>query len=342
MVDFNDNKGLKELWDVISGYMESVKLYYVLVAAVELSLFDSTIEPVAIGELSRKLSCDPVILEGVCEVLVESGFLEKLGDMYVNTDSANRYLVKRNPFSVCDAVESFSYDVSIWKRLPEILRNGPVKLSKGSFFARHVIHKMCVEAMCGELQRTLGVVCSIPAFRRARKMLDLGGGHGIYTVAFCSVNADMRGCVFDLPEVVEETEKYIRRFGLEDRICVLSGDFFRDDIGSGYDMVFSSYNPGGKNPEVVEKVYDALNSGGMFVSKQSFPVNRRNRRPIDELWWYVWTVDGMRKDKKMYSFKGDVSLDRYVAFLESVGFKVIRVDDFSDADKLVVARKEGN
>ena len=341
MLVFSDGAELEKLWSVISNSMEQLKLYYMLLAAVKLSLFDAVESPKSVSELSCELSCEPLILEGLCNALVEVGFLRKDEDRYVNTSVTSRYLTKRSPFSVCDAIESFSNDISIWAKLSELLKEGPFKLSKGEFFARHVIHRMCVEAMCGELQKTLDVVCSISAFRNVRRMLDIGGGHGIYTVGFALANPEMRGYIFDLPEVAREAKRYIERFELGNRVHVLSGDFFKDDIGKGYDMVFSSYNPGGKNPEVVKKIYNALNDGGMFVSKQSFPVDGRDKSSIDELWWYMWTVDGMKKDRRMYSFKGDVSLEGYVDFLEGLGFKAIRVEDFSNADKLVVARKGG-
>ena len=50
----------------------------------------------------------------------------------------------------------------------------------------------------------------------------------------------------------------------------LSGDFFVDPIGSGYDIIFSSSNPGGNVSALIPKIAAALNDGGLFITKQPF------------------------------------------------------------------------
>ena len=72
--------------------------------------------------------------------------------------------------------------------------------------------------------------------------------------------------MFDLPNVVEETKKFIKKYNAKN-VFTIAEDFYKDDIGKGYDIIFCSYNSGGKNPKIAEKVYNALNEGGLFINK---------------------------------------------------------------------------
>jgi predicted O-methyltransferase YrrM len=101
------------------------------------------------------------------------------------------------------------------------------------------------------------------------RVLDLGGGSGVFAMAFARVKQDLHATVFDLPEVVGLTRQYVADAGLSDRIDTLAGDYRTDDIGDGYDLVFLSAivhsNSDGRNAELIRKCADALNPGGQVV-----------------------------------------------------------------------------
>ena len=68
---------------------------------------------------------------------------------------------------------------------------------------------------------------------------------------------------------------------MQDRMDVLGGDFNRDSIGEGYDIVFTS-NALQFAPDidsVVKKVFDALNPGGVFVSIFGFGQSNEGTKP---------------------------------------------------------------
>ena len=56
---------------------------------------------------------------------------------------------------------------------------------------------------------------------------------------------------------------------MEDRMKAIGGDVYRDSIGEGYDLVLACSSVQGyrdKLDSVVKKVYDVLNTSGVFVS----------------------------------------------------------------------------
>jgi 2-polyprenyl-3-methyl-5-hydroxy-6-metoxy-1,4-benzoquinol methylase len=69
------------------------------------------------------------------------------------------------------------------------------------------------------------------------RMLDLGGGHGGYSIELARLRSDVRATVFDKPEVIETTRQIVEESGLDDRVTALPGDFHIDPIGSHYHVV---------------------------------------------------------------------------------------------------------
>ena len=146
--------------------------------------------------------------------------------------------------------------------------------------------------------------------------------------------------MFDLPQVVEKTKEYIKKFGC-DRVKVIAGNFLNDDIGKNYDIVFSPYNPGGKNPDLISKIYSSLNEGGLYINKQVF----RDDKEISllDLEWNLWNFEGIEKSSKVYTFKNDLSFKEYLNKLKEVGFKVQNVISLDEetGTKIIIAKKRG-
>ncbi len=69
------------------------------------------------------------------------------------------------------------------------------------------------------------------------RILDLGGGHGEYAMALLRARADLEAVVFDLPPVIAVTQELVASQGLGDRVTLVAGDFLRDPLGDGYQLV---------------------------------------------------------------------------------------------------------
>jgi ubiquinone/menaquinone biosynthesis C-methylase UbiE len=59
-----------------------------------------------------------------------------------------------------------------------------------------------------------------------RKLVDIAGGHGSLIAALLKSNSEMKGILFDLPDVVEGAKKRMEAEGLSDRCEVVAGSFF--------------------------------------------------------------------------------------------------------------------
>ncbi|MCD6493932.1 MAG: hypothetical protein J7K36_09110 [Archaeoglobaceae archaeon] len=328
-----------EFNELLKNAMDGFRIYCLILSAVKLRIFDVLKTPKSVDEIAEKLECnDRKLIYILCEVLKSKGLVLEEDRMYKNSEIADEFLTSDSFFSQCKFIENTFGNLKLWLELPEIIKHGVTKRTRDAskFFAEIVIHSLAQNALLGELQKTVKIVSEFEEFKNAKKLLDLGGGHGLYAMAFTALNENLKAYVFDLPHVVEKTKEYIRRFNA-DRVDVIAGDFFVDAIGSNYDMVFSSYNPGGKKAELIPKIYASLNKNGLYVNKQYFCSNRTDFTLID-LEWNLWNFN-VEKAEKAYTFKDDLSFKEYIEELEKVGFEVLKVVDIDANDKIIIAKK---
>ena len=70
-----------------------------------------------------------------------------------------------------------------------------------------------------------------------RRILDLGGGSGAYSIAFAKASPDVQCEILDTPEVVPLTAEYVSQAGVSAQVSLRAGDMLQDDFGSGYDII---------------------------------------------------------------------------------------------------------
>jgi ubiquinone/menaquinone biosynthesis C-methylase UbiE len=73
-----------------------------------------------------------------------------------------------------------------------------------------------------------------------RKLVDLGGGTGIYALELLKQNPHLRAVVMDRPEVLVVAEECARDSGVTERHELIAGDMFTDPIPHGTDVILLS------------------------------------------------------------------------------------------------------
>ncbi|MBN1165652.1 MAG: hypothetical protein JXA44_00820 [Methanospirillaceae archaeon] len=307
-------------------------LFTVILAASELHLFDMLQEARDISEICRKNSPHEVI-EILCEILCSSGILTKEADgRYKNSEMASVYLRSTSPYFQKAYLENNRKVLfDIWFPLAGRIMAGPVSYSREHYFKDLSLPSMAENAICGRLQDVLYEITSLEGFSNCRKTLDLGGGHGLYAIALALKNPRMTCVIQDLPLVIPFAEEYIARYGVAGRVTTLPGDFFTDSIGSGYDIIFSSSNPGGRRPDMVQKITDALRPGGYFITVQSRGGEQENL--FSRLEWLLWNFSD--DDKGSRDWKGRVPFpdEKYLTALSDAGLVLLREREISDPYK---------
>jgi len=61
----------------------------------------------------------------------------------------------------------------------------------------------CKDCARGRLQKTLELVCALPEFKSARRLIDLGGGgDGLFAIGFAQESPNLEVIVYDQPEII--------------------------------------------------------------------------------------------------------------------------------------------
>ena len=103
-----------------------------------------------------------------------------------------------------------------------------------------------------------------------RRMLDLGGGSGVYSIAFAKAAVDLHAEIVDMPEVVPIAKQHIADAGLSDRITVRAGDMLVAELPpQSYDFVLLSsichmFSPE-ENRALLARAHAALASKGRIA-----------------------------------------------------------------------------
>jgi SAM-dependent methyltransferase len=174
-------------------------------AATASGLLAALDRPKSAAELARELSLDPRAVALVLGPLCALGMLELRDDRYRRGASDER-------------------PDSIWTRLEGFLKTGEVEPyidgpgQRGAFYAAGVVR--LAEVMlpaAGELAEVL---------RPVSRIVDMGAGAGVWSVAMAEAFSDTEVVGVDLPEVVPAIRAWATKRGVEARIDARAGDYF--------------------------------------------------------------------------------------------------------------------
>ncbi len=86
------------------------------------------------------------------------------------------------------------------------------------------------KAMSETSQLSSASIAAAFSFRNINTLVDLGGGEGILLYTILLKNNKLKGILFDLPHVVATAAQLAEEFGVENRLQIIPGSFFKDDL----------------------------------------------------------------------------------------------------------------
>jgi (2Fe-2S) ferredoxin/predicted O-methyltransferase YrrM len=322
-----ENIGLLE---ILRGFMSS----RALLTALELDVFTAIGHSASAPQLANKLHTDARATEMLLNVLVSLDLLSKKSDVYYNTPITARFLSTDSPENTRPGLMHNVYLWNSWSTLTEcVLRGGPAGKSRSGERDEESTRAFIAAMDRNAKERATQVVGAVGnGFRR---MLDLGGGSGAYSIAFAQANPQLHVEVLDQPAVVPLTQDYIRRAGLEARIRTRVGDMRTDQFGHGYDLVLLSaiahmFSPE-ENRDLLARIYRSLEPNGKLVL-QDFILEADKTSPsfaaLFSLNMLVNTEGG-----------ASYSESEYDAWLRAAGFRVSKRVRLPGPANLMIATK---
>jgi 2-hydroxy-4-(methylsulfanyl)butanoate S-methyltransferase len=286
---------VREISAITYGFMASKALF----AALEFDLFTHIAQGAeSNGALATATSIAENRLVTLLAALKSLGLISEVGGRLVNAPATARYLVAGAPGDFRDYVRfvngEFGYES--FRHLSAALRGERVFPEKGTY------EGLVYEAGIGEQFSSAQHTGSLgPARLLAKrldltdrhKLLDMGGGSGAYSIAFCALNQRLSATILDFPETVDTAKRYARVAGLSDRIAHVGGNAITVDWPSGHDVVLMSYvwsAVGEADIAVLAKrAADALLPGGLVLI-HDFVVDEARQGPPFAAWYLLGSV----------------------------------------------------
>jgi hypothetical protein len=95
-------------------------------------------------------------------------------------------------------------------------------------------------ALAGRARNVAPILAETYPLDGVRTLIDVGGGTGIYAIAWLRQHPTLRAIVWDRPEVLKVAREMAEEYGVVDRLEFLPGDMFRDPVPTGADVILLS------------------------------------------------------------------------------------------------------
>jgi len=239
----------------------------VLLTALELDVFGQIGEGATAAELALRIQTDPRATEMLLNAAVSLGALEKRQDRFFPAPFNESFTGARRT--------GWLHSVNLWtawSHLTESVRTGRSAVLAEIGDRDETWQKAFIAAMENSAIERAPRVAEAAGPEPVGRMLDVGGGSAAYSIAFARKHPRLHATVFDLPEILPLTERYIEAAGMTGRIGTVAGDLRRDTFGEGFDLVLLSsichmLNEA-DNIDLLKRCRSALRRGGRIIIQE--------------------------------------------------------------------------
>ena len=278
---------VRDISRIAYGFMASKVLF----TALDLDLFGwLAAGPKSADGLAADTGLLPTRLEILLTACVGLGLLVKHGETYANAPASQNYLVRGAPSDFGDYYR-FQIDRQVYPafaQLPEALRG-----RRADFYRLMDDPEEALSFSRGQHAGSLGpavVLARILDLKDARRLLDVGGGSGAFSITLCRHFPELRATILDFPAVQAVAAAFVREAALSDRITFTPGNALTTDWPAGQDVVLLSYLLSAVSAQGVDQLlaraFAALTPGGQIVL-HDFMVDDDGRGPATAALWLV-------------------------------------------------------
>ncbi len=242
----------------------------VLGAAAELDLFTLLDdESLTVEQIAGRLKSDPRATRMLLDAVTSLDLLDKQGDLYSVPPELRPLLNLHNPETVLPMVLHRMNILRGWAQLAWVAKagipgprqasiRGPAADREAFVAAMHTVSRPNADPLVGKLQPL-----------EFRRLLDVGGASGTWTMAFLKAAPDSTATIFDLPDAIKQARDRFAHSELAGRVTFVPGDFYADRLPAGCDLAWVSaiihQHSRRHNRELFAKVFEALEPGGRIA-----------------------------------------------------------------------------
>ena len=164
-------------------------------------------------------------------------------------------------------------------------------------------------------------------------VIDVGSAQGCLAAELAKAHRHLSGGGFDLEEVRDQFESYVRSYGFHDRLKFFSGNFFVDPLPTADVLIMGRILHDWSVPQrelIVRKAYAALSDNGALIVYEAF-IDDSRRKPgglLSSLNMLLQTNDG-----------SEFTTHECTVWMQEAGFGDTYVISLTDTHTAVVGTK---
>ena len=181
-------------------------------------------------ELASSLGLDPIATARVLEVLRSQGAVERIDGRYRASPMLTH--AYRGP------ERGFGWDM--WAHLPTYLATGEgFALKRGTPEERERTYAMATPALGNLFEAAANELAT--KLRPARRILDVGAGSGVWSLAQLAQNEQACATALDFPRVLDNVRDRATALGVHERVSLLAGDYHSIELEPhGFDRIVAA------------------------------------------------------------------------------------------------------
>ena len=247
--------------------------YQAVSTAVQLNIFTALAErPSTTSELTQRLQANERGVRSLLKALLAIGYVVERDGRFHNSAMTQKWFVESG---VLDMNATLSvWDVFIrelWPHAAEVIRTGERPFDFYDFVYKdpELAHNF-QQLLVGNANVAGGdVLKRLTVPHGAARVLDVGGGHGVFSVMLANAHPQLQATILDGEVALGTAEKHVTEHHLSSRIRLLPGDLWQIDWGEPYDLILLfnllHHYDLDTNRKLLQKVHAALKPGGQVA-----------------------------------------------------------------------------
>lgn len=238
--------------------------------AVHLNLFTALQErPSTPTELAQSLGCQKRGLEKLLAALAAIGYVVERDGRFQNSPMTDKWFLQGEMLDMNAALFVFdTFFRELWPHAPEVMRSGERPFNFYDFTASTPGLSHAHQTMMQGNANLVGasIVKKVALPDTAGRLLDVGGGHGQFTLHFCQAHPRLTATIMDSKAALETAQQNLEATQLSDRVDLYATDLWRAAWGTAWDgiLLFNLLHHYDleTNHKLLQKAHAALKAGG--------------------------------------------------------------------------------
>lgn len=205
----------------------------------------------------------------ILDCLEALGYVTKSDNQYCFNKRGKKFLDPNSPNSFKYFILFSNMLYESFLDLEQTIISGTGKLDYLQNYSEYeweLFTRAMIEISRNNLSEIVGKIKIQP---NAKKIIDLGGSHGLYSIALCKKKQDLQATILDFEAVRKYTDECIEEEKMEKQVTFQVCDFVSEELPQNTDIallfniihMFETED----NIKLFTKIYNSLNDGGQLI-----------------------------------------------------------------------------